>query len=69
MSHTCPEIAFVVSMVSQFMHSPRAEHLEVVYWILTYLRGTQRKGLFFKRNEKMGIEVYMDADWAGSVTD
>lgn len=26
LSHTCPDIAFVVSMVSQFMHSPNQGH-------------------------------------------
>ena len=31
LSHTRPYIAFVVSLVSQFMHSPHEEHLEGVY--------------------------------------
>ena len=30
LSHTRPGIAFAVSMVSQFMHSPCEEHLEAV---------------------------------------
>ena len=30
-SHTRPDIAFSVSMVSQFMHAPGPEHFEVVY--------------------------------------
>ncbi|RVW15366.1 Copia protein [Vitis vinifera] len=34
LSHTHPDIAFSVSMVSQFMHVPRPEHFEVVYRIL-----------------------------------
>ena len=69
LSHTRPDIAFVVSMVSQFMHSPYKEHLEAVYRILRYLKSTPGKGLFFKKNENRGIEVYTDADWAGSITD
>ncbi|KAM7516034.1 hypothetical protein LguiA_005617 [Lonicera macranthoides] len=69
LSHTCPDIAFAVSMVSQFMQSPCEEHLEAVYYILRYLKGSPGKGLFFKKNDKRGIEVYTDADWAGSVTD
>ncbi|KAH9673231.1 reverse transcriptase Ty1/copia-type domain-containing protein [Citrus sinensis] len=47
LSHTRPDIAFAVSMVSQFMHSPCEEHFEA----------------------QRGIEVYTDADWAGSITD
>ena len=69
LSHTRPDIAFAVSMVSQFMHSPYEEHLDAVYRILRYLKGTPGKGLFFKKNETRGVEVYTDADWAGSVVD
>lgn len=38
LSHTCPDIAFAVSLVSQFMHSPQKEHLEATYRILRYLK-------------------------------
>ncbi|RVW18846.1 Retrovirus-related Pol polyprotein from transposon RE1 [Vitis vinifera] len=69
LSHTRPDIAFAVSIVSQFMHSPYEVHLEAVYHILRYLKSTPGKGLFFKKSEQKTIEAYTDADWAGSVTD
>lgn len=69
LSHTRPDIAFAVSVVSQFMHSPREEHRGAVHRILRYLKGTPGKGLFFKKSEQRGIAVYTDADWARSVTD
>lgn len=69
LSHTRPDIAFAVSMVSQFMHSPCEEHFEAVFRILRYLKATPGKGLFFGKNQQRGIEVYTDADWAGSITD
>ena len=47
LSHTRPDIAFLVSMVSQFMHAPRPEHFEVVYRILRYLKETLGRGLLF----------------------
>lgn len=40
LSHTQPNITFVVSLVSQFMHSPQEEHLEAVYMIIRYLKST-----------------------------
>ena len=51
------------------MHSSSKSHLDVVYWILKYLKGTLGRGLMFKKNEGRNVEVYVDADWAGSVND
>ncbi|RVX19263.1 Retrovirus-related Pol polyprotein from transposon RE1 [Vitis vinifera] len=67
--HTRPDIAFAVSIVSQFMHSPYEVHFEAVYRILRYLKSTPGKGLFFKKSEQKTIEAYTNADWAGSVID
>ena len=69
LSHTRPDISFAVSMVSQFMHAPYQEHLEAVYKILRYLNATLGKRIFFRKNNQQLVEVYTDADWAGSVTD
>ena len=40
LSRTRPNIAFAVSVVSQYMHSPKESHLEAVYEILRYLKGS-----------------------------
>ncbi|KAK5837815.1 hypothetical protein PVK06_006542 [Gossypium arboreum] len=69
LSHTRPDIAFAVSLVSQFMHSPMEEHEEAVFRILRYLKSSPGKGLFFKKSEQRRIEAYTDADWAGSIKD
>ncbi|RDX67696.1 putative mitochondrial protein, partial [Mucuna pruriens] len=69
LSHTPPDIAFAVSLVSQFMHSPYEEHLEAVHIILRYLKSVPGKGLFFKKTTQQTIEAYTDDDWVGSVTD
>ena len=69
LSHTRPDIAFAVSRVSQFMHSPGQEHFEAAYRILRYLKGTPGKGLLFKKQGHLRVEVYTDADWAGCVID
>ncbi|CAJ2635918.1 unnamed protein product [Trifolium pratense] len=69
LSHTRPDIAFSVSVVSQFMHSPFEEHLEAVYRILRYLKANPGKGLFFKKTSERNVSIFTDADWAGSITD
>uniref|UniRef100_A0A2C9VCM9 Uncharacterized protein n=1 Tax=Manihot esculenta TaxID=3983 RepID=A0A2C9VCM9_MANES len=40
LSHTRPDIAYAVSLVSQFMHDPRETHMQAVLRILRYLKGT-----------------------------
>lgn len=68
LSHTRPDIAFAVSVVSQFMHSPGPEHFETAYRILKFLKGTPGRGLMFEKWNHLQIEVYTDVDWAGSLT-
>ena len=66
LSHTRLDIAYAVSLVSQFMHNPRTIHLDVVFRILRYLKSNPGKGLLFSNNGHLGIEAFADADWAGS---
>ncbi|RVW88342.1 Retrovirus-related Pol polyprotein from transposon TNT 1-94 [Vitis vinifera] len=69
LSHTRPDIGFSVSVVSQFMNNPTEKHMTAVIRILRYLKMTSGKGLFFQRTTNKEIEIFSDADWAGSVTD
>jgi hypothetical protein len=63
---TRPDLAFSVSQVSQFMHSPRSCHLEAIDKILKYLKKTPGKGILMKNNNSNEICGYTDVDWAGS---
>ncbi|GAA0139225.1 hypothetical protein LIER_35051 [Lithospermum erythrorhizon] len=69
LSHTSPDIAFVVSLVSQYMHDPGQGHLDAVHKILRYLKLSLGKELFFKKTKDSTIQVYTDANWAGSIND
>lgn len=65
LSHTRPDIAYVVGVVSQFMHQPQVSHMEAVWRIIRYLKGTPGHGVLFKSNGHLKTQVYTDADWAG----
>jgi hypothetical protein len=69
LSHTRPNITNVVSLVSQFMHSPHEPHIEVVHRIPCYLKSSPGKGLLFSRHDHLQIEAYTNADWAESIMD
>ena len=68
-SHTRPNIAYAVSVVNQFIHDPKEIHLQVMYQILQYLKGTPGKGILFKKEEKLTLEAYTDANYARFVVD
>ena len=69
LSLTRPDIAYSVSVINQYMHSPTEKHMKAIQHVLRYLKGTPRKELMFKRSENRGIEGYVDADWTGSRED
>ena len=51
------------------MHNPKEIHLQAVYRILHYLKANPGKGILFRRNERVVLEAYIDADYAGSPVD
>jgi hypothetical protein len=69
LSHTRPDISFVVSVVSQFMHEPKSHHMDVVMRIIRYLKGCPGRGLLYTSHGNLQVECYTDADWAGSLDD
>jgi hypothetical protein len=68
LTHTRPDIAYAISVVSQFMHAPNEEHMDAVNRIIRYLKGAPGKGLLFLKTGVSSIIGYTDADWAGDQT-
>ncbi|RDY07752.1 putative mitochondrial protein, partial [Mucuna pruriens] len=60
LSHTRPDIAYVFSVVSQFMHDPRERHLQAA---------SPKKGLLFRKEGTLFMEIHTNADYAGSIVD
>jgi len=66
---TRPDIAYTVSLVSQFMHAPTIFHLSIVKRILCYLKGSIGRGIVMAKNGHTQITGYSDSDWAGNAID
>jgi len=69
LSHTRPDIAYAVSVVSQFTHDSRERHLQALNRIFQYLKVSPGKALLFKKGENLSMKIYADADYAGSIVD
>jgi len=60
---TRPDIAFAVSLLSQFLENLGQIHWDAVKRVLKYLKGMKNKRLVLGGNRE-GLVGYSDADWA-----
>nr|GEX47427.1 uncharacterized mitochondrial protein AtMg00810-like [Tanacetum cinerariifolium] len=62
---TRPDIAFPVSVVSQFLTGPRTLQWDAVTQILRYLKGTPGLDILYANHGYHIVEGFTDADYAG----
>ena len=60
------DIAYATHQCVRFVEDPKVEHGDAVRWIARYLKGTRDKGMTFDPDIRKGLEVYVDADFAGN---
>jgi hypothetical protein len=65
LTHTRPDIAYVVQQICLFMHAPTTAHFQLVKRVLRYLRATSHYGLQLYRSSSQNLLAYSDADWVG----
>ena len=64
-TNTRPDIAYAVSQVARFSHNPKKSHATAVKMIIRYLSGSKNQGVTYKRPNKLCVDCYVDADFAG----
>ena len=64
-----PNLAYAVSMVSNFMASLGKQYWEVLKWVMSYLKRSQNVGLMHnsKASSSSKVESFVDSDYAGSL--
>ena len=63
---TRSDISYVVHQCARFSTAPKVEHGKAVNWLARYLKGTRDKGTIFRSDSKRGLEVFVDASFAGN---
>ena len=61
---TRPDIAFVVTKLSQHAANPSKDHLDRVLYICCYLLGSADYSMVFDGPSNGGLNAYTDSDWA-----
>ncbi|XP_071695346.1 secreted RxLR effector protein 161-like [Rutidosis leptorrhynchoides] len=69
LAHTRPDIAHSVGVVSQFMHQPQQHHMDAVWRIIRYLKGTTWDGVLFQKNNHLKTQIFTDASYGGEKGD
>ena len=59
---TCPDIAFAVSTLSQYLEAPRSTHMKAVKRVICYLLGTKMLRLVLGGDDL--VAGFSDTDWA-----
>ena len=62
----CPDLSYVVSVVSRYMANPGKEYWKVVQWIFSYLRGSSNICFHFGRAGD-GVIRYIDSNFARDI--
>ena len=66
LSHTRPDICFIVYVISQFMQSPCNSHFQAAIRVLRYLKGRTGLGITYKKIGKIDLVLYIDSYFSGS---
>ena len=61
-----PDIACIVHQCARFSINPKKQHSAAIRWLAKYLKGTQNQGMLLKPDKTKGLELYVDADFAGN---
>eukprot|EP00253_Pinus_taeda_P011795 PITA_11795 len=69
LTHTPPDLSFVVGLVARFMQNPRESHWKVAKIILRYVRGTIQFGIHYSIEASPLLVGFTDSDWAGDPDD
>ena len=59
---TRPDIAYLMSVLSQYMSSPMVSHWAAVEHTLCYLKEDPRRGILYKKHGHTKIECFSDVD-------
>ena len=69
LTHSRPDIAYFVRVISRFMHNPTKHHLGATKRIMRYVVGTINFGIWYGKTTNFRLYGFIDGDWVGCIED
>eukprot|EP00253_Pinus_taeda_P026348 PITA_26348 len=69
LTHTRPDLSFVVGLVARFMQNPRESHWKVAKRILRYVRSIVQFAIHYSSEASPLLVRFTDSDWVGDPDD
>ena len=69
LTHSWPNIFYVVNVVSRYMQKPHDIHWKVAKRILQYIQGTKTYGIHYAADSELELVGYTDSNWVGDSID
>ena len=66
---TCPDLMFVVSLISRFMECPTQQHFAAAKRVLRYWKGTVDFGVFYRKGGVSDLIGFTNTDYARDMKD
>lgn len=66
---TCPDIAFTINKLSQFLAASTTQHWQACKRVMIYLQNTAHYGLQFRNLGSFTLTTYSDGDWDSNPDD
>ncbi|KAL7532682.1 hypothetical protein ACHAWF_004210 [Thalassiosira exigua] len=60
-----PEISMVIHQTARFCNNPKLHHEQAINRLGRYLLHTTDRGIIYNPGKSVGLECYIDADFAG----
>ena len=69
LTHSCPDISFVVGLVARYMQHPHESHWKEAKKILWYIRGIVQFRIHYSTGATPLLVRFTDSDWASDPDD
>lgn len=62
---TRPDLSYAVQVLSQFLATPKFDHLQAAYRVVRYLKASPGQGILMSSSGTPTLTAFCDSDWGG----